>query len=92
MTSRPLFFHRIISWKATSLVSRVTLARAASKSSVLILLDISVTFDTVNHLILLSVLKFIGGSEMALQWFKFYLSGRSFIVYWMGEVSESHHL
>jgi len=40
----------------TALLS-VTEARAASKSSVLVLLDLSVAFDTVNHQILLSVLQ-----------------------------------
>ncbi len=47
------------------------------KSSVLILLDPSATFDMVNHQIILST---ITGS--ALHWFEYYLTGRSFRVSW----------
>ncbi len=80
-------------WTKTALLSVVEalrLARAASKSSLLILLDLSAAFDTVNHQILLSTLLRKGISRTTLQWFESYLSDRSFKVSWRGEVSKSH--
>ncbi len=75
-----------------SVVEDLRLARTASKSSLLILLDLSAAFDTVNHQILLSTLLRKGISGNALQWFDSYLSDRSFKVSWRGEVSKSQHL
>ncbi len=75
-----------------SVVEDLRLARMASKSSLLILLDLSAAFDTVKHQILLSTLLRKGISGTALQWFDSYLSDRSFKVSWRGEVSKSQHL
>ncbi len=73
-------------------VEALRLARAASMFLLLILLDMSAAFDTVNHQILLSALLRKGISGAALQWFDSYLSDRSFKVSWRGEVSKSQHL
>ncbi|XP_076155180.1 uncharacterized protein LOC143138640 [Alosa pseudoharengus] len=67
-------------------------ARATARSSVLILLDLSAAFDTVNHRILLSILANMGISGSALSWFESYLTGRSFNVSWLGQLSAPHHL
>ncbi len=75
-----------------SVVEALRLARVDSKSSILILLDLSVAFDTVNHQILLSTLLTKGISGTALQWFESYLSDRSFKVSWRGKVSKSQYL
>ncbi len=75
-----------------SVVEDLRLARMASKSSLLILLDLSAAFDTVNHQTLLSTLLKKGISGTALQWFESNLSDRSFKVSWRGEVSKSQHL
>ncbi|XP_076858335.1 uncharacterized protein LOC143512193 isoform X2 [Brachyhypopomus gauderio] len=62
-------------------------ARATGLSSVLILLDLSVAFDTVNHEILLSILSGLGITGNAWTWFASYLEGRSYQVTWGGSTS-----
>ncbi|KAJ8369183.1 hypothetical protein SKAU_G00092110 [Synaphobranchus kaupii] len=67
-------------------------ARASSLSSVLILLDLSAAFDTVNHKLLISTLAEMGISGTALSWFVSYLTDRSYQVSWKGSVSAPHPL
>lgn len=53
----------------------------SAASAILALLDLSATFDTVDHTILVSRLEqYVGIQGVALQWFKLYLSNRSFAV------------
>ncbi|XDV50661.1 hypothetical protein PO909_019679 [Leuciscus waleckii] len=75
-----------------SVTEALRIAKAASKSSVLILLDLSAAFDTVNHQILLSTLSSLGITGTSLHWVESYLTGRSFKVAWRGEVSRAHQL
>ncbi len=75
-----------------SVVEALRLARAASKSSLFILLNLSAAFDTVNHQFLMSTLLVKGISGTALQWFDSYLSDRSIKVSWRGDVSKLQHL
>ncbi len=78
------FFHKTINWMLNSQVSGVAIqlrpallsvtenlwiVKANSKSSVLILLDQSATFDTVNHQILLSTLSSLGITGIPICWF-----------------------
>ncbi|KAM4614977.1 uncharacterized protein ACJ7VT_010207 [Polymixia lowei] len=64
-------------------------AKASSLSSVLVLLDLSAAFDTINHHILLSTLTDLGISGSALSWFTSYLSNRTYQVLWRGSLSKS---
>ncbi|XP_073682691.1 uncharacterized protein [Garra rufa] len=75
-----------------SVTEALRIAKADSKSSVLILLDLSAAFDTVNHQILLSTLSSLGITGTSLHWFKSYLTDRSFRVAWGGEVSKTQQL
>ncbi len=58
-----------------SVTEALQIAKADSKSSVLILLDLSAAFDTVNHQILLSTLSSLDITGIPLRWFESYLTG-----------------
>ncbi|KAL6465781.1 hypothetical protein MHYP_G00259140, partial [Metynnis hypsauchen] len=60
---------------------------SAKLSSVLILLDLSAAFDTVNHTILLDILTNLGITGYAWKWFKSYLEDCSYQVTWRGFTS-----
>ncbi len=75
-----------------SVTKALRIAKANSKSSVLILLDLSAAFDPVNHQILLTLLSSLDITGIPLRWFESYLTGRSFRVPWGGEVSKAHQL
>ncbi len=75
-----------------SVTEALRIAKADSKSSVLVLLDLSAAFDTVNHQILLSTLSILDITGIPLRWFESYLTGKSFEVAWRGEESKAHQL
>ncbi|KAI4903791.1 hypothetical protein NFI96_028861 [Prochilodus magdalenae] len=70
-----------------AVTERLHAARSAKLSSVLILLDLSAAFDTVNHKILLSVLTDFGITGTAWKWFESYLEDRRYQVAWNGSMS-----
>ncbi|KAI4879268.1 hypothetical protein NFI96_025816, partial [Prochilodus magdalenae] len=61
-----------------AVTERLHAARSAKLSSVLILLDLSAAFKTVNHKILLSVLTDLGITGTAWKWFESYLEDRHY--------------
>ncbi|KAK3521832.1 hypothetical protein QTP70_018558, partial [Hemibagrus guttatus] len=61
-----------------AVIEQLHAARSAKLSSVLILLDLSAAFDTVNHKTLLSTLRSLGICGTAWEWFSSYLDGRSY--------------
>ncbi|KAI4883135.1 hypothetical protein NFI96_020585, partial [Prochilodus magdalenae] len=61
-----------------AVTQRLHAARSAKLSSVLILLNLSAAFDTVNHKILLSVLTDLGITGTAWKWFESYLEDRHY--------------
>ena len=58
--------------------------------SILVLLDLSAAFDTVDHNILLSVLQYrFGVTDVALDWFRSYLGDRTQSFLYNGHQTES---
>ena len=65
----------------------------ANNVAVLLLLDLSAAFDTVDHKILIDRLeKWAGLSDSVLAWFQSYLTGRQIFVSLGAYVSETHVL
>ncbi|KAL0148215.1 hypothetical protein M9458_056447 [Cirrhinus mrigala] len=63
------------------IINDIRLNSDSGKISVLVLLDLSAAFDTVDHNILLERLEnWVGLSGMALNWFRSYLEGRGYYV------------
>ena len=62
--------------------------KADGKCSILILLDLSAAFDTVDHHTLLCDLENLGITGFALSWFKTYLTDRKFKIVVSDEESE----
>ncbi|KAK3572629.1 hypothetical protein QTP86_001136 [Hemibagrus guttatus] len=79
-------------FKAAHSTEKLHAARSAKLSSVLILLDLSAAFDTVNHKTLLSTLRSLGICGTAWEWFASYLDGRSYQVTWKGLTSAPRRL
>lgn len=65
----------------TKVINDIRLSSDAGKASVLVLLDLSAAFDTVDHTILLHRLEhWVGFSGTVINWLKSYLQQRSFVV------------
>ncbi len=63
------------------IINDIRLNSDSGKISVLVLLDLSAVFDTVDHNILLERLEnWVGLSGMVLKWFRSYLEGRGYYV------------
>ncbi|KAK3526338.1 hypothetical protein QTP70_024275 [Hemibagrus guttatus] len=75
-----------------AVTEKLQAARSAKLSSVLILLDLSAAFDTVNHKTLLSTLRSLGICGTAWEWFASYLDGCSYQVTWNGLTSAPRRL
>lgn len=73
----------------TRVVNDLLLAIDSNSTSVLLLLDLSAAFDTIDHSILLNRLEnYIGIRGSALSWFRSYLLGRSHRVFYNNVTSE----
>ena len=73
------------------IVNDLLIASTESKATVVMLLDLSAAFDTVDHNLLLSILeKEVGITGIALKWFRSFLNGRCQKIRISGE--ESHEI
>ena len=81
--------HHSTETAVTKVYSDILGAADDDKLSLLILLDLSAAFDLVDHIILLKRLKSTYGFDgLTLEWFKNYLSDRSFNVRCSGTKSD----
>ncbi len=73
--------HHITETALIKIINDIRFNSDSGKISVLVLLDLSAAFDTVDHNILLERLEnWVGLSGMALKWFRSYLEGRGYFV------------
>lgn len=75
----------------TKIISDLRINSDANKVSILVLLDLSAAFDTIDHDILINRLeKLVGFSDYVLNWFRTYIKGRKYYVS-LGDYSSKKH-
>ena len=60
------------------------------KSTSMILIDLQKAFDTIDHKILWNKMRYLGFSRSSINWFRSYLSNRTFTVTWGGTLNPGH--